>query len=76
MNQEVHKQGANIDSLETHVKTAKENVDKADKEIVEAEKISRSMSRKTKWIIFIGIFVALAVIGTVVGILLSRSTNK
>lgn len=65
-------QGDMINALEENIAATKVNVENADKEIIEAEQISKSTNRKTKWFIAIGIFVALAVIGTVLGIVLSR----
>lgn len=72
MAQQTKVQGDMINALEDNIAATKVNVENADKEIIEAEQISKSMNRKTKWFIAIGIFVALAVIGTVLGIVLSR----
>ena len=64
MVQQLNEQGAILDDVETKVDTAKENAEKAKKEIKEADEMSRS--NRKKLICFIAIiFIAIAVITSI-----------
>jgi chromosome segregation ATPase len=63
---DVNKQGAMLDDIETHVNTASDNAQKAKKEIVKADEISRG-NRKSMICLIIIILLALGGIGAILG---------
>ena len=67
MAQDLNKQGAQLEEIEANVITSKENAEKAHKEIVKADEMSRSNRKKLLCLLFI-VFV---VIGAITAILLS-----
>ena len=67
MAQDLNKQGAQLDEIEANVITSKENAEKAHKEIVKADELSRGNRKRMLCLIFF-VFVA---IGGITAILLS-----
>lgn len=65
MKQDVHQQGDQLNHVENHIIEAMDNVDKAEQEIKEADKISRTSNKKTIWAIII-----IIAIGIILGITL------
>ena len=67
MAQDLNKQGAQLEEIETNVITSKENAEKAHKEIVKADELSRGNRKRMLCLIF-AVFIA---IGGITAILLS-----
>ena len=67
MAQDLNKQGAQLDEIEANVITSKENAEKAHKEIVKADELSRGNRKRMLCLIF-AVFIA---IGGITAILLS-----
>lgn len=55
-----------LKELEEHVIEVKDNVNKADNEIEDADKLDKKSNKKTMWIIIIIIFIVAAVVAILV----------
>jgi hypothetical protein len=65
MVQEVEKQGAQLDEIETNVITSKENAEKAKQEIIKADQMSKGNNKRMCCLIFI-IFIAIGGISAII----------
>ena len=76
MAMDVKMQGDNINSLEDHIIISKDNAVKAEKEIKDAEKMTRSVSRKIMWLVFIICFTVIAIVLVMLMIFLPKNKEQ